>query len=576
VYCGGENLRCVANWKRERGMWMLAHVARAGRTSVLRTYLAVTMRWLWLLGLCTVIAAGGAFAVSMKQPRVYRATTLLTINQQLPGQDAYSGLLASDQLVVTYMALIRQPVVLARAAGQAGGISAQQLAQRVTVQNQAGTQIIQVSVDDTSRHRAAQLANAIAAAFIAIQQESEDARLSSAQQQLDRQLTQIASQIRSLTARVNALQAQDPTNPQLAGLQQQLDAARARRDDLQTVSGQLITQNLGARGNVLVFQPAVPPLLPDHPNVRLNTAIAGALGLVIALCLVFLLELLDNRIRTTKQIEELTGIPVIAQVGTHSQRRRLLSDAESHRLAGSYRTLRTNLSFLALERPLRTIVVTSALPGEGKTTVAINLAVSLAQSGQHVLLVDADLHQPTIHERLGLENTTGLSLCLLRAEQRMPISPWPVVPHLSILTAGPKPPNPAELLGSGRMRRFLDTLVGGQSDRGDSGAEVDVVVIDSPPAAVFVDAAVLAGQADGTILVMDGVKSRAEPVLRAKDTLTRMHARILGVVLNRAARPLGAASYDYICAEPVDERAAIPAEPVGRAPGSQATEALER
>jgi capsular exopolysaccharide synthesis family protein len=306
----------------------------------------------------------------------------------------------------------------------------------------------------------------------------------------------------------------------------------------------------------------------------LNTAIAGALGLVIALCLVFLLELLDNRIRTPKQIEELTGIPVIAQVGKHSQRRRLLSDAESRRLAGSYRTLQTNLSFLALERPLRTIVVTSALPGEGKTTVAINLAVSFAQSGQHTLLVDADLHQPTIHEQLGLENSTGLSLCLVGLEQCVSYTRSPVVPHLSILTAGPKPPNPAELLGSGRMRGFLDTLVIGQSERGATGSEVDVVVIDAPPATVSVDAAVLAEQADGTILVVDGAKSRAGAVLRAKDALTRMHARILGVVFNRAARRWGAASYDYIGVKPVNEQAAVPVDPAGRPPGSPTTPAL--
>src|SRR5258706_13375744 len=156
---------------------MLAPMVRAGRTSVLHTYLAIARRWLWLLAVCTVIAAGGALAVSMRQPKVYRAITLLTINQQLPGQDAYSSLLASDQLVVTYTALISQPVVLARAAGQVGGISAPQLAQRVKVQDQAGTQIIQLSVDDPSPHRAAQLANAIAAAFIAIRQESEDAKL---------------------------------------------------------------------------------------------------------------------------------------------------------------------------------------------------------------------------------------------------------------------------------------------------------------------------------------------------------------------------------------------------------------
>ena len=128
----------------------------------------------------------------------------------------------------------------------------------MTVQDQPGTQIIQLSVDDTSPHRAAALANAVAAAFIAIHQESADAKLSSAEQQLEQQLKQIASQVTSLTASIDALRAKDPNSPELATFQQQLQTASTRRDYLQTVNSQLITQNLAARDTIIVFQPAVP------------------------------------------------------------------------------------------------------------------------------------------------------------------------------------------------------------------------------------------------------------------------------------------------------------------------------
>jgi capsular exopolysaccharide synthesis family protein len=510
------------------------------------------------------------------QPPVYRATTLLTINQQLPGQDAYSSLLASDQLVVTYEALISQPVVLTRAAHQVGGVSATQLAQRVTVQDQPGTQIIQLSVDDSSPNRAATLANAVAAAFIAIHQESADAKLSSAEQQLEEQLKQIASQITSLTASIDALQKQDPKSPELAALQQQLQTASARRDYLQTVNSQLITQNLAARDTIVVFQPAVPPLRPDHPNVLANTALGALLGLVVAVCLVFLLELLDNRMRTAKRVEEFTGLPALATVGARDQGRLLLCRDETSRVAESFRTLRTNVSFHGLEQPLRTIVVTSPLPGNGKTTVAINLATALARGGQRTLLVDADLHQPTIHRRLGLDNSTGLSLCLLDTERPRPITPSPAVPQLSVLTAGPPPLNPAELLGSGRVRRFLDTLLVGARGEGDPGMLVDVVVIDTPPAAAFVDAAVLAGQTDGTILVADGNKSRAGQLLWTKDALTRARARILGVVLVQAHWLWGATNKLDCVGEPADERAVVEPEPVSAMPEQEVTGAIER
>jgi capsular exopolysaccharide synthesis family protein len=513
------------------------------------------------------------------QSPIYRATTLLTINQQLPGQDAYSSLLASDQLVVTYEALISQPVVLARAAHQVDGVSPTQLAQRVTVQDQPGTQIIQLSVDDTSPNRAAALANAVAAAFIAIHQESADAKLSSAEQQLEQQLQQIGSQITSLSASIDALQAQDPKSPQLAGLQQQLQTATARRDYLQTISSQLITQNLATRDTIVVFQPAVPPLRPDHPNVLTNTALAALLGLIVAVCLIFLLELLDNRMRTSKRVEEFTGLPALATVDAGDDGRLQLCGDGTSRVAEGYETLRTNLSFHALERPLRTIVVTSPLPGARKTTVAINLAAALARSGQRTLLVDADLHQPTIHRRLGLENDAGLSLCLLDMERARPITPSPAVPQLSILTAGPPPPNPAELLGSGRMRRFLDTLLVGAQGQGDPGALMDVVVIDTPPAAACVDAAVLAGQTDGAILVVDGSKSRAGPVLWTKEALTRARACILGVVLVQAPRLWGGAYKLDSEGESADEPGVIETGSGSAAPeqeGQQVSEAIER
>ena len=201
----------------------------------------------------------------------------------------------------------------------------------------------------------------------------------------------------------------------------------------------------------------------------MNTAVAALLGLIVAACLAFLLELLDNRMHTSKRVEELTGMPALATLGAGGQGSLLLSSDETSPLAESFRTLQTNLSFQALERPLRAIVVTSPLPGKGKTTVAINLAAALARGGQRTLLVDADLHQPTIHRRLSLENSTGLSLCLLDPERPKPIISSTAVPNLSILTAGPTPPNPAELLGSGRMRRFLDTLLVGRAGEDDAG-----------------------------------------------------------------------------------------------------------
>ncbi|MGH2516151.1 MAG: polysaccharide biosynthesis tyrosine autokinase, partial [Ktedonobacterales bacterium] len=508
----------------------------ASKGRELRNYLGAAVRWIWLLALCTALGAGGAFAVSRIQAPVYRATTLLIVDERSAGQDAYSSVLASDQLVQTYVNLITQPAVLQKAADALGGISAGALAANVRASAQSGTQVIQVQVDDTSPARAAALANAVATAFIQVQQQTAASELANSQQQINQQIAAATTQIDTLTAQINALRASDPASPNLATLQQQLDTALAQRNSLETVLSQLSAQNLSTSNNIRVFQPASPPSAPDHPRPTLNAAIGGVLGLALAIGVVLLLEFLDDRIRTADDIEKISGLATLASVSSRRKRDALLSARDSSRLAESFRILRTNLSFSSLDRPLRTLVVTSAVPGEGKSTVSVNLAISLAQSGKRVLLVDADLRRPAVHKRLGLQNASGLSLRLLGEMSNFgleyPFATLPDIPNLFILTAGPKPPNPTELLGSERMHQFIQAVLFKEGKRGI----VDVVVIDTPPAVAFADASVLAGRADGTILVSNAETSREGQLLRARDALKRVNAHVLGVVLNRVTQ----------------------------------------
>lgn len=521
------------------------------KTRHLRQYLGLVTRWLWFLGLCGLIAALGALLVSKLQPPTYRATAQLIVDQSAPGQDPYTGLLASNQLVTTYVALIDQPVVLERAAKSVGGISAAALAQRVSVKDQPGTQIITLDVDDGNPVKAARLANAIAEAFITVQQQSADAQLADVQQKLAPQISDLSAQISDLNKTLTQLRANDSNDPRIPGIEGQLASAQARRDSLQTLSTQITTQSIVMSNSIHVFQPATPPGAPDHPKPLLNAAIAGLLGLLIAAGFVIMKEFLDDRIRTPAQVEEVTDIPLIGSIGVDRPERLLLSGAPSVRALGAYQELRTNLSFVALDKPLRTIVVTSAQAGEGKSTVALNLATSLALSGKRTLLIDADLHHPTLGAAPGVSQVSGLSLCLVaespetilagdsRSRELAGVHTDEHTPNLSIQTAGPTPPNPAELLQSDRMRDLLRYVL---SDEAGSDQR-DVVVLDTPPATNFVDAAVLASHADGTILVIDATRSREGPVLQARDGLLHANARIVGVVLNRTSAPQGSYSY---------------------------------
>lgn len=504
---------------------------RKGRE--LRGYLTLVKQWLWFFALCATIGGGATFIVSSLQRPVYRATALLIIDQRNVGQDSYSAVLASNQLVSTYASLVVQPSVLQVAAQRVGHVSAADLTGRVHASGIASTQLVQLQVDDTSPTRAAALANAIGEAFITIQLQTAQAEYNAAQQQLNSEVADVSKQISQLSNQMSSFRPQDPSNPNFATLQQQLNVALAHRSTLQTVAAQLTTQDLLAANNIRVFQSATPPKLPDHPKPLLYGATGAAFGLVLAAGIVFLGQFLDDRVRTAEDVENLTGLPSLATLAVHDQDNRLLTANDNSRLAESFRILRTNLSFAGLDRPIRSIVVTSSLPQEGKTTAATNLAISLAFAGKRVLLVDADLRRPSVHKLLGIENGPGLSLGLLvdSSDPRQSFTPvtLPSIPNLLVLTAGPTPPNPTDLLASERMQAFIRTVLAPPAHAG----RIDVVVFDTPPAVAFADASVLAGLADTTILVIDAAAAHERQLLRGFEALTRVNARVAGVVLNR-------------------------------------------
>lgn len=189
-------------------------------------------------------------------------------------------------------------------------------------------------------------------------------------------------------------------------------------------------------------------------------------------------------------------------------------------VAEAYRQLRTNIQFSSLDNPVRTLLVTSTGPEEGKTTTLANLAVTIAQTGSQVTLVDCDLRKPSLHDLFGLSSEPGLTNVLLGADE-IPYQNCGIE-NLRILTAGPLPPNPSEMLGSRRMSEVIVQLK----------SEADYVLFDTPPVVIVTDAAVLATRVDGVLLVVSAGKTRRELAQRAKSLLDKVNAPLLGVVLN--------------------------------------------
>jgi non-specific protein-tyrosine kinase len=268
--------------------------------------------------------------------------------------------------------------------------------------------------------------------------------------------------------------------------------------------------------------------------------LAAIVGAMLALGGVFLLEYLDDTIKDPDLVRDQTGMPTLAAVVTipgagPAERLVTLSSTRSP-AAEAYRVLRTNLQFSSLDKPVRTLLVSSPSPGEGKTTTAANLAAVMAQAGQRVVLVDCDLRRPNIHRLFQVANNNGLTTALLHAgADPAAFLQETSLPGLQVLTTGPIPPNPSELLSSERMHELLEKLQ----------AQADMVVLDSPPVLAVADASILATRADGTLLVVSAGETRLDMLVKALERLDGLSVRPLGLVLNKLSERRGGYYYYY-------------------------------
>ncbi|MFY9676038.1 MAG: polysaccharide biosynthesis tyrosine autokinase [Terriglobales bacterium] len=294
--------------------------------------------------------------------------------------------------------------------------------------------------------------------------------------------------------------------------------------------------------NFRIINAARVPTAPSEPNIPRNLAFALVLGSISGIGLAFLLENMDNTVRTPEQAQAISALPSLGMIplgskttnrGPSGTRLALTSSKEAvemvtqvrpqSQMAESYRALRTSLLLSNLGAPPKVVLVTSARPQEGKTTTSINTAIVLAQKGTRVLLIDADLRRPSVHKTLGMGPRSGLSNVLTgSATIQQTVVASPVLPNLFVLPAGSPPPNPAELLASSNMRELLTEL----------REQYDHIVIDTPPTLSVTDAVVLSPRADATILVIRSGQTTKQALRRSRDILMQVNAHVAGVLLN--------------------------------------------
>ena len=294
--------------------------------------------------------------------------------------------------------------------------------------------------------------------------------------------------------------------------------------------------------NFRIIDAARVPTSPSEPNIPRNLSFALVLGVISGVGLAFLLENMDNTVRTPEQATAISGLPSLGMIplgsksashGATGKRLALTASKEvvetvtqvrpQSQMAESYRALRTSLLLSNLGAPPKVIMVTSARPQEGKTTTSINAAIVLAQKGVRVLLMDADLRRPSVHKTLGMGPRSGLSNVLTgSATVQQTITTSPILPNLFIMPSGTPPPNPAELLASSNMRDLIAEL----------RQQFDHIVIDTPPTLSVTDAVVLSPRADATILVIRSGQTTKQALRRARDILMQVNAHVAGVLLN--------------------------------------------
>lgn len=435
-------------------------------------YLTILRRGWLILIMAMLLGAAAGSAYSLTQPKQYRATAtvFLSLNRANTTGELSQGANYLSTAVISYSRIATMPLVLDEVAKRLRYDPANgSLASKITATTTLDTALIDISAVDQDPVAARDIAQAV------------------------------AEELQNSVAKIS------PENDE------RQQAVR-----------------------VVMVSPAVAPKAPFAPQTTMNTAVAGLAGCALAIGFLILREALDNRVRDEETLSERLGLPILASVPHDpSTTSSLLANLPHSARSESFRQLRTNLQYIDYTGGLRSVVITSASSGEGKTTTAVNLAEATTALGVSVLLVDADLRRPRVHEHLGLEGSVGLSTVLAGLADAQDVVQQFGEKNLYVLPAGHIPPNPSELLGSQSMAHLLNELC----------ELFDLVILDAAPVLPVTDPTVLGMLTDGVVLVANARRTTIDSLEKTSDTLTAAGVRILGAVLNQAA-PRKSTYYD--------------------------------
>jgi succinoglycan biosynthesis transport protein ExoP len=528
--------------------------------------LRAARRWGLLIVAASLIGGLTAFLVSQTLPPEYRATAQLYLTPTSNPTVALQDVVMGQNLARSYVHLATAGSVLAPAMEQVGEDDLKKFRARTQVAHVRDTSVINVSFLDRDAQHAADAANAIADSFIRQSRELISQIQAPTLAQLEEQIKVVQDDVRNLDTQITALRAEIAIRPRPES-QAQLASLEASRQSRQQTLAQLlqtrdtIRVNIArAENTVSKWESATAPVDPESPRVGLNTALGGLAAGLIALLAIAAITYVDDRLGDSEEIRARLGIAPLGVIQRSGRPETLagklfVRDEPASPEAEAVRTLRTNILFAGVDKRPQTILVTSAQPFEGKSVISANLALAFAQAGVPTVLLDADLRRPSQHSLFRVRASIGLTDLLADANlMRSTLERFRVGEHLYLIPSGLLPPNPAELLSSGRMSNLLAGLT--------RLAEGTTVIIDTSPLLSVADPIALATKVDGCVLVIDGGHTHARAARQAVESLRRVRAVILGAVLNKVSRTEGAYYYQYYPradADPIPTEARVPA-----------------
>jgi succinoglycan biosynthesis transport protein ExoP len=465
-----------------------------------------------LIGLIFALLAG---VYSVIATPVYKATAQLIV--QPSGVNGSVDAQTAARTVETEMAVLRSEPVQQAAAKKLGHTPT------VTISNNGSSDVVDVSATSDTGKQAATDANAYASTYVALRRQQTLADLSQTGQQLAAKINQINSTLAGLA----------PGSPALATAQQQLVALQQQLDQIQ------VSESVSQVGPASVLATATVPQDPIAPKPVRNVLIALVLGLLIGVGMAFMRRYLGDTIVTREDLQWATdGLPVLGEI-PHVRGRRdrdaehsfVVKTAPTSAEAEGYRTLRTSIESLVLDRHLKYIQVTSAQHDDGKAFMLANLALTLARSGVEVTIVCCDLRQPLVHEVLGVSNQIGFTSILLgNATVQDVLQRVKDEPNLAIISAGPPVPSPSELLTSGRVFDVISRI----KPRSSTPNAPNLILVDSAPVLPVVDSLIVSRAVDATLMVACANSSSRRALQRSVQMLRQNNAPLIGVVLNDA------------------------------------------